>query len=50
MHLPLLPEQAAQRGGMASLPLDAMVDGVQVALKAAVATAVDLRLGGGAEH
>jgi pyroglutamyl-peptidase len=50
MHLPLLSEQAARRGGMASLPLDAMVDGVQVALKAAIATKVDPRLGGGAEH
>jgi hypothetical protein len=35
---------------MASLPLDAMVDGVQVALQAAIATTIDLRLGGGAEH
>jgi pyroglutamyl-peptidase len=50
MHLPLLPEQAARLGGMASLPLDAMVDGVQVALQAAIATTIDLRLGGGAEH
>jgi pyroglutamyl-peptidase len=50
MHLPLLPEQAARSSGMASLPLATMVEGVRVALEAALATTVDARLSGGAEH
>jgi len=50
MHLPLLPEQAARLGGMASLPLATMVEGVRLALEAALATPTDLRIAGGAEH
>ena len=49
MHLPLLPEQAARQPGQPSLPLATLVRGVEVALAAALAHAVDLRLGGGAE-
>ena len=50
MHLPLLPEQAARLGGVASLPLATMVKGVQIALEAALTTTADLRMGGGADH
>ena len=49
MHLPLLPEQAARQPGQPSLPLATLVQGVEVALVAALAHAVDLRLSGGAE-
>jgi pyroglutamyl-peptidase len=49
MHLPLLPEQAARQRGQPSLPLVTQVQGVEVALAAALAHAVDLRLCGGAE-
>jgi len=52
MHLPLLPEQAARDAGaaqVASLPLATMVDGVRIALAAALATRADLRATGGAE-
>jgi pyroglutamyl-peptidase len=50
MHLPLLPEQAARHPGQASLPSLAfatMVDGVRIALAAALARSGDLRAGGG---
>ena len=47
MHLPLLPEQAARHPGQASLPLATMVDGVRIALAAALARSGDLRVGGG---
>lgn len=48
MHLPLLPQQAAQRtGANPSLPLELMVQGVRVALHAAVHTQQDLRATGG---
>lgn len=49
MHLPLLPEQAAHQRGQPSMPLATLVQGVEVALAAALAHTVDLRLSGGAE-
>jgi pyroglutamyl-peptidase len=49
MHLPLLPEQAVQQAGQPSLPLATQVQGVRLALATALATAADLRIGGGAE-
>ncbi len=49
MHLPLLPEQAARQAGQPSLPLATQVEGVRLALATALATAADLRIGGGAE-
>jgi pyroglutamyl-peptidase len=57
MHVPLLPEQAAALGGPVlapSLPLQDMVQGVRVALNAALLTArttqADLRVTGGTEN
>jgi pyroglutamyl-peptidase len=51
MHLPLLPEQAAQREwpAPASLPLATLVQGVRLSLTTAVRTTTDLRVSGGAE-
>jgi pyroglutamyl-peptidase len=51
MHLPLLPEQAAQRAWPtpASLPLATLVHGVRLSLSTAVTTTADLRASGGAE-
>jgi pyroglutamyl-peptidase len=48
MHLPLLPEQAARHPGQACLPLATLVDGVRIALCAALEPRHgDLRAGGG---
>ena len=47
MHLPLLPEQAAAHPGQASLALETMVEGVRVALAAAVSTVGDVRASDG---
>ncbi len=49
MHLPLLPEQAAQQRGQPSLALATMERGVAIALAAALAHADDLKRSGGAE-
>jgi len=43
MHLPLLPEQAAQQGGGPGLPLRAQIDGVALALQVALQTREDAR-------
>lgn len=48
MHLPLLPEQAARLPGQPCLPLATQVQGVRLAIAAALAHAQDLRVGGGA--
>lgn len=48
MHLPLLPEQAARAPGQPSLPLAVLVEGVRLALAAALGHSADLKLPGGA--
>lgn len=48
MHLPLLPEQAIDRAGQPSLPLQTMLAGVRIAVATALATDRDLRSSGGA--
>lgn len=48
IHLPLLPEQAAQRAGAPSLPLADQIAGVQLALEVALVTRVDRSESGGA--
>lgn len=49
MHLPLLPEQAARLPGQPCLPLATQLQGVRLAIAAALAhEAGDLRAGGGA--
>ena len=45
IHVPMLPEQGAP-----SLPLQAMVDGLRVGIRTALATAQDVQAGGGAIH
>lgn len=47
MHLPLLPQQAAHRPGLPSMTLQTMIDGVRIALEAALAAREDLRATGG---
>ena len=47
MHIPLLPEQAAELPGQASMALATMVDGVRLALSLALCTNADLRQSGG---
>lgn len=48
MHLPLLPGQAAAQPGQPSLPLGTLVEGVRIAIAAAIANEIDIRLSGGA--
>ena len=47
MHIPLLPEQAAQVSGQPSMPLPLMLAGVRLALELALQHTVDLRQTGG---
>ena len=48
VHVPMLPEQAAARGGPPGMPLQTQIDAVRLALKTALATQRDLRVAGGA--
>jgi len=47
MHVPLLPEQAACTSGQPSLALSLQIEGVRLAVQAALAHTQDLRLAGG---
>ena len=47
LHLPDLPEQAAHHPGAPSLDLETMRSGVEIALRTALATPVDIATGGG---
>jgi pyroglutamyl-peptidase len=48
MHIPYLPAQAARLRGAASMAQTDVVRGLQIALRTAIATPVDLKLAGGA--
>lgn len=48
IHIPYLPVQAAQRHGSASMALADVVRCLEVALRTAIATPIDRRLGAGA--
>ncbi|HEY8682800.1 MAG TPA: pyroglutamyl-peptidase I [Rhodanobacter sp.] len=48
MHIPYLPAQAARRHGAASMAQADVVRGLEIALRTAIATTVDCKLGGGA--
>lgn len=50
VHVPWLPEQAMQRAGEPSLPLDALVHGIECALRVALERIDDLRVAGGDTH
>jgi len=47
VHVPMLPEQAAARGLEGGMPLSRQIEGVRVALAAALQTGVDRRLEAG---
>jgi pyroglutamyl-peptidase len=47
IHIPFLPEQAARRHGAASMAQAEVVRGLKIALRAAVGTTVDRKLGAG---
>ncbi len=48
MHVPLLPQQAANCPGQASMGLATMIEGVRLALAIALSTEADVRESGGA--
>ena len=50
LHMPYLPEQAAQHPGMPSLPLAVAIEAVKLGLEVAVHTDADLHHGAGALH
>lgn len=50
VHVPLLPEQAAQRPGQPSMALSTQVEALRVLLRTALAVEADLREGGGQLH
>ncbi len=50
IHIPWLPLQAAAHGGAPSMALDTVVNGMAVAIAAALDHTDDLRLAGGATH
>ncbi len=50
VHVPWSDVQAARRPGQPGLPLAAMVDGIRIALEAAIAHPVDVAIPAGAEH
>lgn len=50
VHVPFLPEQAAQYPGAASLPLETMIAGVRACLHTALTTEDDLHFAAGATH
>ncbi|OOG56810.1 pyroglutamyl-peptidase I [Rhodanobacter sp. C03] len=47
IHIPYLPEQTVARHGAASMALDDVVHGLEIALRTAVTTPVDRKLGAG---
>ncbi|MHA6896152.1 pyroglutamyl-peptidase I [Ralstonia pseudosolanacearum] len=50
IHVPATPELAARHPGRPSLPLDAQIAGIRVAVRTALATQGDLKLSGGTLH
>lgn len=50
IHIPYLPEQAARHPGAASMSLGQMVEGIQVAVRTALAADGDIAAAGGATH
>lgn len=47
VHVPMLPEQAQQRGRDDGMPLQLQIDGLALALRTALATRADRRIGAG---
>jgi pyroglutamyl-peptidase len=50
IHIPYLPQQAAQHPGFASMKLEDMVEGLRIAIRTTLAHTVDLREAGGLTH
>ena len=50
IHVPYSPAQAARHPGTASLPVETVVEGLRVALRAALTATEDQRISAGAEH
>ena len=50
VHIPYSPQQAARHPGAPSLALDTVIEGLRIALHTAASTAIDQRLGAGAEQ
>jgi pyroglutamyl-peptidase len=50
IHIPYLPQQAAQHPGFASMKLEDVVEGLRIAVRTTLAHTVDLREAGGLTH
>jgi len=50
IHIPYLPQQAAQHPGSASMKLEDVVEGLRIAVRTTLAHTVDLREAGGLTH
>lgn len=50
IHIPYSPAQAARHAGAASLATDTVVQALRVMVETALATSIDRRIAGGAEH
>jgi pyroglutamyl-peptidase len=50
IHIPYLPQQAAQHPGTASMKLDEVIEGLRIAVRTTVAHTVDVRQAGGLTH
>lgn len=50
IHIPYLPQQAAQHPGAASMRLEDVVEGLRIAVRTTLAHTVDLREAGGLTH
>lgn len=50
IHIPFAPDQAAARHGAPSMPIELVVDALRVAIRTALSTAVDARIGAGREN
>lgn len=50
IHIPYLPQQAAQHPGAASMRLDDVVEGLRIAVRTTLAHTVDVREAGGLTH
>lgn len=50
IHIPYLPQQAAQHPGAASMKLEDLVEGLRIAVRTTLAHTVDVRESGGVTH
>ena len=50
VHIPYAPEQAAHHPGTPSLPVDAVIAALRIAVRTALTTAQDRRIAAGSEH